>query len=306
MNEFGKSDIKTTDIAPFSVRVNDDVKARLKQLQEESGSTQPDFYRSLVALYIENKGLRETKTQEEEEIVRALAVISNSTIALINRLDDNQKAQKNSAERYSIDVEDLTIEVENMSQYNVSLADDLERTMIENESLKEQLESMERNMQVRIDGINNTAAKELEVVKLEMKKKLKNLQTVADTISEIKEQGKYDKEALKKTEKEISQFVEIANQEKIKVSVLESTNGEIRAKLEARNADISRLEAEITILTEKSTSLSLQLSHETIAKNRAEGKLEILEPQLHALNKEIIATRNAYIESYKNKSTSNT
>jgi len=301
MNEFGKSDIKTTDIAPFSVRVNDDVKARLKQLQEESGSTQPDFYRSLVALYIENKGLRETKTQEEEDIARALAVISNSTIALINRLDDNQKAQKNSAERYSIDVEDLTIEVENMSQYNVSLAADLEKAMVENESLKEQLESMEQNMQIRINRINDAAAKELEVVKLEMKKKLKNLQTVADTISEIKEQGKYDKEAMKKTEKEISQFIEIANQEKMKVSALESTNGEIRAKLEARNADISRLETEITILTEKSTSLSLQLSHEIIAKNRAEGKLEILEPQLHALNKEIISMRTAYMELHQKK-----
>ena len=198
MNEFGKSDIKTTDIAPFSVRVNDDVKARLKQLQEESGANQPDFYRSLVALYIENKGLRETKTQEEEDIIGALAVISNSTIALINRLDDNKKAQKRSAERYVIDLDELNIEIENMREYNVSLTADLEKVNAENNSLKEQLGKMERDMRAQIEKINNEAAREIEIEKSNMKKKLKNLQTVADTISEINEQAKNDKESLKK------------------------------------------------------------------------------------------------------------
>jgi len=301
MNEFGKSDLKTTDIAPFSVRVNDDVKARLKQLQEESGATQPDFYRSLVALYIENKGLRETKTQEEEDIARALSIISNSTIALINRLDDTKKAHKQSAERYSIDLADLNIEVENMNQHNISLSGELEKSNAENEYLKEQLENMEREMQVRIDKMNNEAAKELEVVKNDMKKKLKNLQTVADTINEIKDQGKYDKEALKKAEKEINQFIEIANREKAKVSSLEMTNTEMRAKLESSHFDINRLELEINAIKENSASLSLRLSQETIAKNRVEAKLEILEPQLQTLNKEIISMRTAYMELQQKK-----
>jgi len=301
MNEFGKSDLKTTDIAPFSVRVNDDVKARLKQLQEESGATQPDFYRSLVALYIENKGLRETKTQEEEDIARALSIISNSTIALINRLDDTKEAHKQSAERYSMDLADLNIEVENRSQYNVSLSEELEKSNAENEYLKEQLENMEREMQVRIDKINKEAAKELETVKNDMKKKLKNLQTVADTINEIKDQGKYDKEALKKAEKEITQHIEIRDQEKVKIASLESINTEMRVKLESSQVDINRLNLEINALKENSASLSLLLSHETIAKNRAEAKLEILEPQLQALNTEIAVIRSANIESQQKK-----
>ncbi|MBC8015671.1 MAG: hypothetical protein H7X79_08005, partial [Sporomusaceae bacterium] len=291
----------TTDIAPFSVRVNDDVKARLKQLQEESGANQPDFYRSLVALYIDNKGLREAKTQEEEDIIGALAVISNSTIALINRLGDNKKAQKKSAERYAIDLEDLNIEIENMREYNVSLAADLEKANAENNNLKEQLENMERDMQAQIEKINHEAAREIEIEKSNMKKKLKNLQTVADTISEIKEQGKYDKESLKKTEKEISQFIEIANQEKAKVSSLETANTEMRMNLESRNADISRLQSEIDAIKESSVTLSLQLSHEAIAKNRAEAKLEVLEPQLHALNKEIHSMRTAYAGTQQNR-----
>lgn len=296
MNEFVKNDIKTTDIAPFSVRVNDDVKARLKQLQEESGATQPDFYRSLVALYIENKGLRETKTQEEEDIASALSVISNSTITLINRLDDNKKAQKRAAERYTIDLDDLNIKLENVSEYNDSLLKDLEKASAENEYLKEQIENMKGDMQVRIEKINNEAAKELEVVKNEMKKKFKNLQTVADTIGEIKEQAKYDKEALKKAEKELSQCIEIVNQEKAKVFSLETGNTEMRMKLEASNADVSRLQSEINILKENFTSLSLQLSHETIAKNRAEAKLEFLEPQLSLLNNEFLSLRTAHAE----------
>ena len=99
----------------------------------------------------------------------------------------------------------------------------------------------------------------------------------------------------------MSQFIEIGNQEKTKAYSLETVNTEMRVKLESRNADIARLQSESDVIKKYSDSLSLQLSHETIAKNRAEAKLEILEPQLHALNQEINAMRTIHMESQQSK-----
>lgn len=294
MNEFGKSDVKTTDIAPFSVRVSDDVKARLKQLQEESGATQPDFYRSLVALYIENKGMRDVKTQEEEDISGALSVISNSTIALINRLNDSKKAQKKSAERYNADLEELNRQVENMNEYTCSLVADLESVKTENEDLKKQLESVTANMQERMEKLNDKAAKEIEAVKNTMQKKINNLQVVADTIGELSEQAKYARQAVSKAEYELIQSTEAIDREKSNVVSLENSNSELKIRFESCYADNGRLQVEIDVLKENLSALSLHLSSETIAKNRAEAKLEILEPQLTALTREINSIRSSH------------
>ena len=248
MNEFGKTDIKTTDIAPFSVRVNDDVKARLKQLQEESGATQPDFYRSLVALYIETKGMRDAKTQEEEDIAGALSVISNSTIALMNRLNDSKKAQRKSAERYNADLEELNRQVENMNEYTCSLVADLESVMSDNEDLKKQLESVTTNMGERIEKLNDKAAKEIEVVKNTMQKKINNLQVVADTIGELSEQAKNARQAVSKAEYELIQSIEATNREKSNLVSVENSNAEIKIRFDSCRADNGRLQTKIDAL----------------------------------------------------------
>ena len=301
MNEFGKSDSKTTEFAPFSVRVSDDVKARLKQLQEESGSTQPDFYRSLVALYIQHKGLREIKTQEEEDIENALAVISHSTLSLINRFDDNKKAQKIANERYAADLDDLNRTVEDLNKCNTSLSEEIQSVTAQNEELKKQLESMKHDTRVKIEKINSEVAKEVEMVKTTMNKKLSNLQAVADTINEIKEQAKLAKETLHKAEEERDKHINIATKEKAKIISLETTITEMQLRLKTSHNDIDRLQSEIEKIKETSSSLSSQLSCEIIAKNRAEAKLEILEPQINVLNQENASLRSNYIELERSK-----
>ncbi len=289
MNEFGKSDIKTTDIAPFSVRVTEDVKARLKQLQEESGATQPDFYRSLVGVYIENQGIRDGKTQEEEDIMGALAVISNRTIALVNRLSDKERAQRKATERYNADLEEMHKEIESLNEVAALQTADSTIVIAENESLKKQVENLAIAMQEQSNKLNHKAAKEIEDVKHKLQKKIDNLQMVADTITEMREQVNYFKETASKAEYELHQSIEVISQEKNKINILDNSNKELKIRFEATSIDNSRLQAEVDILKEKLAALSLQLSEETIAKNRAEAKLEILEPRFALLKQESLA-----------------
>jgi len=297
MNETANKDIKTTDLAPFSVRVNDDVKARLKQLQEASGATQPDFYRSLVALYTEHKSMRGEKSQEEEDIANAVSVITNSTLSLINRLHDTKKSQKISAERYSADLDELNVKLEESREYSTSLLGEIDKKNADYEELKQQLDQQTVIMQEKIEDVKRKAANDIENVKNTMQKKINNLQTVANAINEISEQGKSVKQALQKAEHEASQSSEILQHEKNKVTTLENSNRDLKVTIDSCQNENNRLKMEIDALKEELSTITLRLSNESIAKSRIEGKLEILEPQISILNKEIAALRSSYKNS---------
>jgi len=262
-----------SEISGFSIRVSDDTKIRLSEIQKESGKTQPDFYRELVSLYVNNNDMSEAKTHEEEDAINAMNVIANSIRSLVTRVDDSKKAQRVASDRYAVDLTKFMQTNDEINKENTALLIQNEELSIQNVELLAQLEAIKLETQLKVESIITKSVSEIEALKIKMQKQIDNLQAVADTALEYKEQAKSAQQAEKN-------FIKQLDDQKTN---LDQKNIEIRNQ----TSELTKQTALITKLESDKLALQTRLESSNDIKGQAIGELKATNAQARHMQEEI-------------------
>jgi chromosome segregation ATPase len=217
--------------------------------------------------------MSEAKTHEEEDAINAMNVIANSIRSLVTRVDDSKKAQRVASDRYAVDLTKFMQTNDEINKENTALLIQNEELSIQNVELLAQLEAIKLETQLKVESIITKSVSEIEALKIKMQKQIDNLQAVADTALEYKEQAKSAQQAEKN-------FIKQLDDQKTN---LDQKNIEIRNQ----TSELTKQTALITKLESDKLALQTRLESSNDIKGQAIGELKATNAQARHMQEEI-------------------
>ena len=222
-----------------------------------------DFMNDMLKIYRENK--QDTEPPQMQIIKKAVTDIITTTESLLSAMQIIEADKFKSIAEYqqrTQDVEENVLQSEGkISELEKKLTDikkDLVTAQIETKSTHTELIT-EAERRKNIEGM------------------ISRIQRLADDAISQKE----------KAETERNKALDTATGAKNRTALLEATNQDLQTRLEAVLATIERRQEELVLEKNNNKKLSETLTHETIARNRLEERLQIIEPQYQAVNERL-------------------
>lgn len=266
----------------LTLRVNDQMKDKFKEVQEKSGKSQAEFFDIVVENFLSTNGSREIITTEEKEIARALTLIQNNVTTLLGRLDDTYKEGNANVVKYNADVSEGNQIIEALNKENAVLIQDKSQLAGVVDELKSkheeeiailgrQIAELTSKQQKEIEQIKTSAAKELDVTTIKMQKEIDKLEAIADTVASWKKQATEARSKLEKAE------------------LLTKDNTELETKLTISATELTQLKSKFNSVESDLDKIKSKLDEEKTARITAQASANGLTPYIEHLKNEIIA-----------------
>ncbi|HWR42528.1 hypothetical protein [Sporomusa sp.] len=243
----------------YGGKVDENLMNMLKEAQKSAGIKKfSDFMNDMLKIYSDNK--QAIEPPQMQVIKKAVCDIITTTESLLNAMQiiesDKFKAITEYRQRVQ-DSEEYIIKIE-------SKVADLEKALTD--SKRELIKAQSEAATIHAELIHEVECRK------GMEGMISRVQQIADDATSLK----------KKAEEECTQALEITKEAQNKAYLLETANADILARLDASQAEKKQYQDELILERNATKLLSEKLTNETIARNRLEERLQVIEP-LHQM-----------------------
>jgi chromosome segregation ATPase len=265
-NEFlgENSTLEKGKLLTYGGKVDENLMGMLKEAQKTAGIKKfSDFMNDMLKIYSDNK--QAIEPPQMQVIKKAVCDIITTTESLLSAMQiiESDKFQAITDYRQRIqESEEYTIKVENKVA-------ELEKSLVD--SKRELIKAQSETATIHAELIHEVECRK------GMEGMINRVQQIADDASALK----------KKAEEECIQALEVTKEAKTKTTLLEAMNADILARLDTTQARAKRYQEELVAEKGTTKSLSEKLTNETIARNRLEERLQVIEPLQQAASQKI-------------------
>lgn len=243
----------------YGGKVDENLMRMLKDAQKSARIKKfSDFMNDMLRIYRENK--QDTEPPQMQVIKKAVTDIVTTTESLLCAM------QIIEADKFQA-----------IAEYQ-QRAQEIEENAMEAENKVSELEKELREIKAQLV----TAQKETKSVQIELAAEIDRRKSIEGMINRIQRLADDAVAQKEKAEAELKIARDAAIETNNAIALLEGTNQDIHNKLESAQATIDRLQQELLSERNGYKLLSETLSRETIARNRLEERLHIIEPQYKA------------------------
>lgn len=248
----------------YGGKVDENLMNMLKEAQKTAGIKKfSDFMNDMLRIYRENK--QDTEPPQMQVIKQAVTDIITTTESLLSAMQiiENDKFK--------------------------SIAEYQQRAQAAEENSLEVVSKVSE-LEERLDDVRNdlAAAKaEAKAAQIELTTEIGRRKSIEDMINRMQQLA--DAAVAKQEQAEAARkaALEAAAAAKNKAALLEATVQDIQARLDTALATIERGQNELALEKNHSKTMQESLARETIARNRLEERLQIIEPHYQATNQRL-------------------
>jgi chromosome segregation protein len=248
----------------YGGKVDENLMNMLKEAQKTVGIKKfSDFMNDMLKIYRDNK--QDTEPPQMQIIKKSVTDIITTTESLLNAMQIIEADKFKSIAEYQQRAQDAE---ENVLQAEGKVRE-LEKNLAD---IKKDLVTAQ---------IETTSAHTELTTEIERKK---SIESMINRIQRLADDAVSQKE---KAEAERNTALDTAAEAKNKIALLEATNQDMQTRLDAALATIERSQEELIVEKNNNKKLSETLTQETIARNRLEERLQIIEPQFQVTNEKL-------------------
>ncbi|MEG6586466.1 hypothetical protein [Dendrosporobacter sp. 1207_IL3150] len=248
----------------YGGKVDENLMHMLKEAQKSSGQKKfSDFMNDMLNIYRENK--QDAEPPQMQVIKKAVTDIITTTESLL----------------YAMQV----IESDKFK----TIADYKQRAQNSEDNalqISERISELERELSLTKKDLV-TAQAEAKSLKAELNSEMDRKKGIEGMISRIQQHADEAFGLKEKAETDLKVSLKVVADAKNKAALLEAANQELQSKVESNLLAINRAQEELASERQNYQLTSEKLTIETIARNRLEERMQILEPQLVAATEKI-------------------
>lgn len=248
----------------YGGKVDEHLMSALKDVQKTAGIKKfSDFMNDMLRIYRENK--QDAEPPQMQVVKKAITDIITTTESLLRAMQIIEADKFNSIADYqqrTQEAEENTLRIEDqVSKLEQELADINKELVMAQNATK---------------SANSEITAEIE--------RRKNIEGMIKRIQQLADDALSQKE---KAETERNRALEVATDAKNKIALLEAINQEMQTKYDAALVTMKQNQEKIILEKNNNKKLSETLTRETIARNRYEEHLQIIEPQYQAAKEKL-------------------